>query len=97
MKLINAIRIIEEREKRKRKAEKENRRNGSPLNNFVNRDPGSVRDGENNGQKNLVHVQSIFPQEDVIALKIKTGESHVRDAISKAVYYYLKSSPDECN
>jgi hypothetical protein len=39
---------------------------------------------------NLVHVHSVFPQEDVIALKKKTGESNVKDAVSKAVYHYLK-------
>ena len=38
----------------------------------------------------FVHVQSILPQEDVIALKEKSGESSVKDAISKAVYHYLK-------
>jgi hypothetical protein len=38
----------------------------------------------------FVHVQSILPQEDIIALKEKTGESSVKDAISKAVYHYLK-------
>ncbi len=37
-----------------------------------------------------VHVQSILPQEDVIALKKKTGESSIKEAISKAVYHYLK-------
>lgn len=38
----------------------------------------------------LVHVQSVLPQDDVIALKEKTGESSVKEAISKAVYHYLK-------
>lgn len=38
----------------------------------------------------IVHVQSVLPQEDVIALKTKTKESSVKDAISKAVYHYLK-------
>ena len=37
-----------------------------------------------------VHVQSVLPQEDVIALKQKSGESSVKEAISKAVYHYLK-------
>jgi hypothetical protein len=37
-----------------------------------------------------VHVQSVLPQEDVIALKGKTGESSVKEAITKAVYHYLK-------
>ncbi len=40
----------------------------------------------------IVHVQSVFPQEDVIALKEKTGESTVKEAVSKAVYYYLKNA-----
>jgi len=38
----------------------------------------------------FVHVQSVLPQEDVIALKIKSGESSIKEAISKAVYHYLK-------
>jgi hypothetical protein len=38
----------------------------------------------------FVHVQSVLPQEDVIALKKKTGESSVKEAISTAVYHYLK-------
>ncbi len=37
----------------------------------------------------LVHVQSVLPQEDIIALKEKTGESSIKEAISKAVYHYL--------
>jgi hypothetical protein len=37
-----------------------------------------------------VHVQSVLPQEDVIALKVKSRESSVKEAISKAVYHYLK-------
>lgn len=37
-----------------------------------------------------VHVQSVLPQEDVLALKEKTGESSVKGALSKAVYYYLE-------
>lgn len=43
-----------------------------------------------NQEMKYVHVQSVLPQEDVIALKAKTGESSVKEAISKAVYYYLK-------
>ena len=37
----------------------------------------------------LVHVQSVLPQEDVIALKEKTRESSIKEAISKAIYHYL--------
>jgi len=42
----------------------------------------------------FVHVQSVLPQEDVIALKIKSGESSVKEAISKAVYHYLKCNAE---
>jgi hypothetical protein len=37
-----------------------------------------------------VYVQSILPQEDVIALKKKSGKSSIKDAIEKAVDHYLK-------
>lgn len=43
----------------------------------------------------IVHVQSVLPQEDVIALKEKAQESSVKEAISKAVYHYLKCSKEE--
>ena len=39
--------------------------------------------------KKIVHVQSVLPYEDTIALKVKTGESSVKEAISKAIYHYL--------
>ncbi len=38
----------------------------------------------------FVHVQSVLPQEDVIALKKKSGKTSIKEAISKAVYHYLK-------
>jgi len=38
----------------------------------------------------FVHVQSVLPQEDVIALKVKSREPSVKEAISKAVYHYLE-------
>jgi hypothetical protein len=37
-----------------------------------------------------VHVQSVLLKEDVIALKVKSGESSVKEALTKAVYHYLK-------
>ncbi|MDD5473108.1 MAG: DUF5371 family protein [Candidatus Methanoperedens sp.] len=43
----------------------------------------------------IVHVQSVLPHEDVIALKEKTGETSVKEAISKAVYHYLKCEKEE--
>ena len=99
MKLITAIKMIEEREKRKRTAEKELRKNGMLLkNDNINKEnPGGILKGDPNEQKNLVHVQSIFPQDDILALKMKTREAHVREAISKAVYYYLRCATEERN
>ena len=38
----------------------------------------------------IVHVQSVLLYEDTIALKEKTGESSIKEAISKAIYHYLK-------
>lgn len=42
----------------------------------------------------FVHVQSVLPEEDVIALKIKTGKTSVKEAIASAVYYYLENYKD---
>ncbi len=47
------------------------------------------------GEMKIVHVQSVLPLEDVSALKAKTGESSVKEAISKAVYHYLKCKDRE--
>ncbi len=58
MKLIQAIRTIEERERSERKT--------------------------------FVYVQSVLLQQDAVTLKEKTGESNIKEAISKAVYHYLK-------
>jgi hypothetical protein len=94
MKLICALRIIEEREKRQRRAEKEMQRSrihfGTGLVNLQNPNISLIQGSYD--PKNLVHVQSIFPQEDIIALKEKTGEAHIKEAISKAVYFYLHTS-----
>jgi len=43
----------------------------------------------------IVHVQSVLPQEDVVALKEKAGESSIKEAISKAVYHYLNCKNEE--
>ncbi|HEY9246908.1 MAG TPA: DUF5371 family protein [Candidatus Methanoperedens sp.] len=37
-----------------------------------------------------IFVQSVLPQEDVIALKKKSRESSIKEAVAKAVYNYLK-------
>ncbi len=38
----------------------------------------------------IIHVQSVLPYEITMALKAKTGESSVKEAISKAIYHFLK-------
>lgn len=43
----------------------------------------------------IVHVQSVLPQEDVVALKERAGESSIKEAISKAVYHYLNCKKEE--
>ncbi len=45
---------------------------------------------EERERTNIIHVQSVLPQEDAIALKEKAHESSIKEAISKAVYHYLK-------
>ncbi len=43
----------------------------------------------------IVHVQSVLRYEDTMALKEKTGESSIKEAISKAIYHYLKCQNSE--
>jgi hypothetical protein len=43
----------------------------------------------------IVHVQSVLLYEDTIALEAKTGESSIKEAISKAIYHYLKCQNSE--
>ncbi|HEY9246956.1 MAG TPA: DUF5371 family protein [Candidatus Methanoperedens sp.] len=38
----------------------------------------------------FVFVQSVLPQEDVIALKKKSGKSSIKEAVARVVYHYLK-------
>lgn len=40
--------------------------------------------------KNLQHAQTVLTEEDIEALKKKTGESAIKDAIAKAVTHYLE-------
>lgn len=40
----------------------------------------------------IVHCQTVMHQEDVEALKQKTGESSVKEALSKAALAYLGKS-----
>jgi predicted Na+-dependent transporter len=42
----------------------------------------------------FMYVQSILPQEDVIALKNKTGKSSIKEAIVTAVHFYPKENPN---
>ena len=97
MKLINAIRMIEERDRLKRKTEKEMLRQRMPFGNqFVNmHNPKHTLAQGLASQDNLVHVQSIFPKEDVLALKMKTKETHIKEALIKAVYFYLENADED--
>ncbi len=38
----------------------------------------------------IMHAQTVLTEEDIEALKQKTGESSTKDAISKAVSHYLE-------
>jgi hypothetical protein len=38
----------------------------------------------------IVHVQTVMPLDDLFALRKKTCESSNKEAISKAIYHYLK-------
>ena len=42
----------------------------------------------------IVHAQTILFEEDIIALKKKTGEKQTQIALSKAVHHYLKCDKD---
>lgn len=39
--------------------------------------------------KKIVHVQSVLPYDITKALKLKTGESSNKEALSKAIYHFL--------
>jgi hypothetical protein len=86
MKLIDAIKTIEERERIKGETflvlKSEKKHQGKSI----------------EGMIKIVHVQSVLPEEDAKALKIKTRESSIKEAVSKAVYHYLncqKTDDDE--
>jgi len=38
----------------------------------------------------IMHVQTVLLEEDIDALKNKTGESSTKDALAKAVKHYLE-------
>ena len=40
--------------------------------------------------KKIVHVQTIMFEEDLIELKKKTKEVNTKDALTKAIEYYLE-------
>lgn len=86
--MITAIRIIEERERINKKADREVKK-------FFFTSTGSLRvplEQGLNDLKKLVRVTSIFPKKDVILLKKITGEA-TKEAIATAVYYYLENAP----
>jgi hypothetical protein len=38
----------------------------------------------------IMHVQTVLKEDDIEALKLKTGESTTKEAITKAVTHYLE-------
>lgn len=38
----------------------------------------------------IVHVQTVLLEDDIEALKLKTGESTTKEAITKAIAHYLE-------
>lgn len=88
MRLIEAIKIIEEREKGEHKAVRDMQKAVVVLRR-------TVANETNEMEKNIVPVKTYLLREDIIALKKKTGETSVMGAISKAVDYYLKFGEEE--
>ncbi len=88
MKLIEAIKIIEEHEKREHMAVRDMQKAVVVLRRTVANETNEMK-------KNIVPVKTYLLQEDVIALKKKTRESSIMGAISKAVDYYLKFGEGE--
>lgn len=43
-------------------------------------------------RKKIVHAQTVLTVEDIQALKTKTGESNIKDALARAVEHYLACS-----
>ncbi len=88
MKLIEAIKIIEEREKMEHMAVNDMQKAVFVLRRTVANETTEMN-------KKIVPVKTYLLQEDIIALKKKTGETSVMGAISKAVDYYLKFGEEE--
>lgn len=80
--------MIEEREKQKRKDEKEMRKKGK-FYLVVKENPDITANAQLFVLRNPVHVQTIIPQEDILALKTKTG-FETKEAVCVAIYFYLK-------
>jgi len=78
MKIIEAIRAIEQHERMKDRP-------------VLMLRSETKRQGTSTGKPiNIIHVQTVLLHEDLLALKQKTGESSNKEAISKAIYHYLK-------
>ncbi len=90
MRLIEAIKIIEEREKKEHKAVRDMQKAVVVFRETLIRETDDL-------DKKIVPVKTYLLQEDIIALKKKTGETSVMGAISKAVDYYLKFGEEECS
>ena len=47
-----------------------------------------MRDGED---LEIVHIQTVLPKSVIDELKLKTHKTNIKDAVAKAVYFYLNS------
>ncbi len=88
MKLIEAIKIIEESEKREHMVVKD-------MQKAVVVFKRTVANETNEMEKKIVPVKTYLLQKDIMALKEKTKEPSIMGAISKAVDYYLKYAEEE--
>jgi hypothetical protein len=46
-------------------------------------------------RKKIISVMSVLPQDVVAALKEKTGETSIKEALRVAIYHYLKCEKKE--
>lgn len=89
MKIITALELIKKQEKEKREAEKGERKAKLLYKNSGIKNPYGTGNKKPINPKDLVNVRSVFSQDDVIALKVKTREIYIQEAIAKAIYFFL--------
>lgn len=86
MKLKTAIDIIRNREKHKREEQREIETEGL----IRTRKLSIAKKNQKFVLKTFVYVQTVLSEEDIIALKTITKERYLRNALMKAIYFYLE-------